>query len=408
MPASDGAKPRKIERSLGTTDRALAEIAAAEEIKAHKVFLHLVRMKSRGGMSAVERYQFAPGRMHDTPDGRVLATTESLTFLDAAGEIIRIEPNTVRRGVELSFTHAEAADIDALAGRPPMPRVVKPSPPPAEKKPADKERAILEEYLALEPRGRDYEKESRVAWDDFKKFVDGRSMAECTRADGRAYVTHLRETTNWKTATIQKRIMYLRGPLTHWAENGGPQTNPFFNVVDKKKDNLKRLPLTEADMKLCRNNLLPRLKANERLLWLMCATTGMRHSECFAATEEFEENGIRYIIIGQKTETSERRVPLPTALLPHLPARITGPLFDNDIRNVSKNLLYSMRRTGITDPRKVVYSLRHRAHDRLRAAGCPLDVQHQIVGHETETVHASYGRGYPVAVLKRWIDKIGY
>jgi len=30
---------------------------------------------------------------------------------------------------------------------------------------------------------------------------------------------------------------------------------------------------------------------------------------------------------------------------------------------------------GIADPRKVVHSLRHRAQDRLRAAGCPEDVR---------------------------------
>lgn len=403
-PAPEGQRyGKRVEFSLGTPDRTLAEIAAAEEIKAHKVMLHLMRMKDRGGMTPVEGWRFEPGRMHDTPDGKVLATRETLTFLDGSGEIIRVEPNRIEQRVQLRFTRDEAADIDALIGRTPAP---KPSPPP--KKAVDKDFEMLEEFLGLKPRNKFYEREARDTWADFKRFVEGRTMAECTRTDGRAYVKHLRETRKLKTATIVKVINYLSAPLNHAAEHGGSNTNPFFKVVDQVKDAQKRLPLSEADMALCRTVMLPKLGRNEMLLWMMCATTGMRHSECFAATEEFEENGVRYIMIGEKTDTSYRRVPLPNALLPYLPGRITGPLFDDTVKNVSKNLLRALRRVGITDPRKVVYSLRHRAHDRLRAAGCPLDVQHEIVGHENESAHAGYGHGYPVATLKQWVEQIGY
>jgi hypothetical protein len=62
---------------------------------------------------------------------------------------------------------------------------------------------------------------------------------------------------------------------------------------------------------------------------------------------------------------------------------------------------------GITVPRKVVHSLRHRAQDRLRAAGCPEDVRWALLGHEERTVAAGYGEGFPVPQLKKWIDRIG-
>jgi hypothetical protein len=62
---------------------------------------------------------------------------------------------------------------------------------------------------------------------------------------------------------------------------------------------------------------------------------------------------------------------------------------------------------GITDPRKVIHSLRHRAQDRLRAGGCPEDVRWELLGHEKETVAAGYGEGSPVPLLRKWIDKIG-
>ena len=56
----------------------------------------------------------------------------------------------------------------------------------------------------------------------------------------------------------------------------------------------------------------------------------------------------------------------------------------------------------------MLHSLRHRAQDRLRAAGCPEDVRWSILGHEEETVAAGYGEGFPVTLLSRWIDKIGF
>ena len=62
---------------------------------------------------------------------------------------------------------------------------------------------------------------------------------------------------------------------------------------------------------------------------------------------------------------------------------------------------------GIADVRKVVHSLRHRSKDRLRAEGCPLDVQYELLGHETKTVASGYGHGSPVPLLRKWLDKIG-
>jgi hypothetical protein len=95
--------------------------------------------------------------------------------------------------------------------------------------------------------------------------------------------------------------------------------------------------------------------------------------------------------IGNKTEQSERRVPLPAGVLAYLPKAIKGPLFKGDARSTSKRLNRFMNECGIVDPRKVVHSLRHRAQGRLRAAGCPEDVRWAILGHEEKTVAAGYG-----------------
>jgi hypothetical protein len=98
-------------------------------------------------------------------------------------------------------------------------------------------------------------------------------------------------------------------------------------------------------------------------------------------------------------------------VLPHLPKVIKGPLFASKLTDpadaASKHLNRFLNDCGIVDPRKVVHSLRHRAQDRLRAAGCPEDVRWALLGHEEKTVAAGYGEGFPVPILRKWVDKIG-
>jgi integrase len=139
----------------------------------------------------------------------------------------------------------------------------------------------------------------------------------------------------------------------------------------------------------------------------------MRISEAFEIEGDDKERGVRYVIVGKKTAQSLRRVPLPAVVLPHLPKRITGPLFDRS-KNVdpsdaaSKRLNRFLDDIGIVDKRKVIHSFRHRAADRLRAAECPQDIRYAILGHEEESVAEDYGKGFSVPQLKRWVDKIGF
>src|SRR5271169_6521100 len=137
----------------------------------------------------------------------------------------------------------------------------------------------------------------------------------------------------------------------------------------------------------------------------------MRLSEAFEIDGEMKERGVRYVIVGHKTEQSKRRVPLPACVLPYLPKVIKGPLFVRKLADpadtASKHLNRFLNDCGIVDPRKVIHSLRHRAQDRLRAVGCPEDVRWALLGHEEKTVAAGYGEGFPVPLLRKWIDKIG-
>ena len=171
-------------------------------------------------------------------------------------------------------------------------------------------------------------------------------------------------------------------------------------------DKLKRVPLDADDLMAILGGF-DHLDKKDQLLFRLLATTGMRLSEATSIkSEEAPEGGVRFVICGTKTEASMRRVPLPADVLPFLPAKISGPLFKSE--GASKRLNKFLRDCGIVDPAKCVHSLRHRAKDRLRSASCPLNLQYELLGHESRTVASGYGVGSPVPLLKDWIDTIGF
>ena len=54
----------------------------------------------------------------------------------------------------------------------------------------------------------------------------------------------------------------------------------------------------------------------------------------------------------------------------------------------------------------VVHSFRHSIRDRLRAVECPSDIIDQIGGWSSSSVSASYGKGYELPVLAKWMKML--
>jgi integrase len=239
--------------------------------------------------------------------------------------------------------------------------------------------------------------------DQWQDRPDGKQPWYFTARDGSPALTIAGLWDEWHTAAVNLAI-----------KEGKLKFNPFSGVVPQRDDAERRLPLSDSDIAEARSKL-DRLSDADQLLFRVLATTGMRLSEAFQIDGEGIEGGARFVIVGKKTDQSLRRVPLPAGLLPHLPAKIKGQLFarigtlKRTSDAASKRLMRFLRDDcGITDTRKVVHSLRHRAKDRSRAAGCPLNVQYELFGHEEKTIAAGYGVGSPVPLLKKWIDKIGF
>jgi integrase len=366
---------RRFVKSLRTTDRAVAQVIALPMIAEHKARL----LASRAPEGVAFRYEYEPGREHPGPDGgRVIATTTELIYLDADGKIRARGPNG---GIGFA--------IPAPGERPSVP--VKNS-----------DDALLETYLKHKGITGLPEKQARDVWHTFKTVI-GKPLAKCTRDDGRALVAAFGDI---KSGTAHRRLVPMVALCNLAIAEGKLTFNPFAGCTDNGWK--RRVPFTEDDVKLMRANI-GKLDKTDQLLVRVLATMGVRRGEGFAIDREQVENDVRFCIVGTKTDQSLRRVPFPKNLLPHLPKKISGPLFTGRLDSAGKRLRKWLGDIGISDPTKApMHSFRHRAADRLRAAGCPADIREELLGHERKTVAAGYGEGHPVPVLRKWIDKIGF
>jgi integrase len=378
----------RIEKSLGTPDRAQAEILALPYIQDHKVRL----FEAKPGIQVTWLHRFAPGQEHITPDGeRIVADDRELIFLNDNGAIVRKEPNG-----EFAVALPPLREQKAFVRREEQRQRTGTSP----------DDALIETYLKHKNVTGYYEREARAVWALYKQLTNGKPLKDASRDDGRKLVEYY-EKQDLKSATVQKKIGWLTAAVNLAIDEARLKFNPFSSIVPERDDKQRRLPLSEADIRNVKRNL-NRLDEGDQQLFRVLAATGMRLSEAFEIDGEMKERGCRYIIVGRKTSQSLRRVPLPAVVLPFLPRKIEGLLFPGEPRAASKRLNRFLNGVGIEDRRKVVHSLRHRAQDRLRAAGCPEDLRWAILGHEQKTVAAGYGEGFPVPLLRRWIDKIGF
>ena len=49
----------------------------------------------------------------------------------------------------------------------------------------------------------------------------------------------------------------------------------------------------------------------------------------------------------------------------------------------------------------------HSMRDRLRAVECPSDIIDQIGGWSSSSVGESYGKGYELTILSKWMKMLG-
>jgi integrase len=408
------ANGRRFVQSLGTSDYQEAAVKAHAMIGEHKARLFAARPR----VETVWQHKMEPGREHAGEDGgKIIATDKELIHIGHNGAIVKQEPNggiahrLVSRdpltayGVVQALLNAEGEEFGPVAR------------PTVATKTSDD--ALLETYLQHNGIDGLREKQARDIWHIFRTVVN-KPLRECTRDDGRAIIAHLEAGGEIKSATLHRRLVPLVATVNLAIKEGKLSiVNPFSGVVPERDDEEEADPYSDDDMKLIRKNL-HRLDKSDQLLVRLLATTGLRRSEAFEIDSEQKETGIRFVTIGTKNPHSQRRVPFPADLLPYLPKKITGQLIPGRMDTAGKRLGEWLTEIGVIKPDdgrniRPMHSFRHRAAQRMRAAGLLEDVREAVggwAGGKKKKTSRKYGNkhgaGYPLSVLKKAIDTIGF
>lgn len=162
---------------------------------------------------------------------------------------------------------------------------------------------------------------------------------------------------------------------------------------------------------------------------LIALYSGMRMGEIvqLLVSDIKTQDGIAYFDVSKsegedkilKTKSSVRKVPvhkvlLDLGLLHH--SKGSGRMFP-DIKkgkdgyfshNFSKWWGRYARQIGVSTKDTAFHSFRHCFKDALQAVEAPEYIAKALMGHSDKNVHASYGSGPSLSVMKKTIDRIGY
>jgi integrase len=200
--------------------------------------------------------------------------------------------------------------------------------------------------------------------------------------------------------------------------------NPFSNVYfDQSQGVKKRIPVKPEDIEKVQEECY---KADDEKRWLIAlvADTGIRLGEGagLLRSDFVEQDGILCVNIrphpwrSLKTLSSKRLVPLVGSskwaaeqiLAQSADSRFAFPNYNDGQRTNANSASAALNKwlkskigQGYT-----IHSFRHSMRDRLRAVECPSEIIDQIGGWLTHGVGNSYGKGYPEAVLLKFMNKI--
>ncbi|MBO6816497.1 MAG: tyrosine-type recombinase/integrase [Rhizobiaceae bacterium] len=224
-------------------------------------------------------------------------------------------------------------------------------------------------------------------------------------------------------ASIKRNFNVLRALVNFTTqEHGLPDINVFTGIyLGEPQASLpnKRLPLP---LEYIRKIQCECREIDDEARWLIAliSDTGMRLSEAAGLTSSDIKLQAKHphILLKPhpwrrlKTSGSERVVPLVGVAL-WAADRATGGtksrfLFPKYCNNdgCKANTASAALNKWLT-PRVpkgcVVHSFRHSMRDRLRAVECPPDIIDRIGGWSVQGVGETYGAGYPLSILSKWL-----
>ena len=206
-------------------------------------------------------------------------------------------------------------------------------------------------------------------------------------------------------------------------EYGLDITNPFSKAYLPSIENEIRESIPLEDIRVIQTESK---KEDDELRWLLLllSDSGMRLSEALGLSKDdinLNSNLPHVKLIPHKwrrlkARNSERCIPLIGAsllaskrILENNNGSIYAfPRYTSHIKtntNSASAALNKWLKEQLTGD-YVIHGFRHSMRDRLRAVECPSDIVDRVGGWITAGVGQSYGKGYPLEVISKWMNKI--
>ena len=223
-------------------------------------------------------------------------------------------------------------------------------------------------------------------------------------------------------SSVRRNFATIRSIVNlSFAEHGLEGSNAFAKVVLPTARPTARQPIPLDAIKEIQAECK---KIDDQARWLVAliSDTGLRLSEAtgILVSDIVLDNPYPHVIIQPhpwrrlKTESSERLVPLVGAALwaaRRVKDNAQHFAFDKYCSGSgTKSNSASAALNKWLKPRVpkgcVIHSFRHSFRDRLRAVECPLEITDQLGGWSSQTIGQSYGKGYGLDVLSKWLSKM--
>ena len=279
-------------------------------------------------------------------------------------------------------------------------------------------------YLRLKGQGRPitFQRAAERACGYVIDACGDRFLSDYTRKDATAFRDSLLGK-GLAGSSITRIFGTLRAVISFAASEAGIElNNPFAGVYYDRQAGVEGRSPIPIDIIRSVQAECRRLDDDVRWLVALVSDTGMRLAEAAGALKaDFQLDGPHpHVVIQEhpwrrlKTSGSARLVPLVGASLwagQRIVAYKDGSEFAfpryNRTATTSANSASAALNKWLkprVPERCTMHSFRHSMRDRLRAAECPADIVDQIGGWQSDGVGQSYGCGYPIAILKKWLE----
>ena len=249
------------------------------------------------------------------------------------------------------------------------------------------------------------------------EVAPGRNFSTYTRADVKALVAA------WivrgvGTEGMEKLRGHLRGMVNVCLDNARREEFPEIkeNVFtgDYIPPRLKgeREPtrlFTDDDHALIMADL-PSWPISSQRLFMLGRTCGLRRGECFTIVSEERHENIRCMVVCDDPENpgkngfANRLLPTPDSLVPYLPDKIEGSLFEREMHGTAKDMMKRIRKVlvaaGSPIKGKTHKSLRHGVETMLGQAQVQQRITDAILGHVPEDLKGNTGDNQAIRAAK--------